>query len=69
MVSDEIRNAILQWRFITACPLLVAALTCSAKSSDSNDDAGMSSTPSPSASWHYRDYLLYNALPTATMSN
>jgi len=66
MVSNEIRNAILQWRFFTACPLLAAALTCNAKSPEiaagSNTDVITTSSPG----WNYRDYLLYNAPPSAT---
>lgn len=68
MVSEEFRNAILQWRFFTACPLLVAALTCNAKSPDGNDDAGSPASPS-SSNWHYRDYLAYNALPSNATFN
>lgn len=66
MVSDEIRNAILQWRFFTACPLLVAALTCHAKSSETANDVSAAEATSASPSWHYRDYLLYNAPPSIT---
>ncbi len=68
MVSYEIRNAILQWRFFTACPLLVAALTCNARSPDEAEDANIVETkPSSLPNWHYRDYLLYNALPSAAL--
>lgn len=65
MVSDEIRNAILQWRFFTACPLLVAALTCNAKSPDATDDIDPVKSNPTLPDWHYRDYLLYNAPPSA----
>ncbi len=69
MVSNEIRNAILQWRFFTACPLLVAALTCNAKSPDATDDANAAGTIATSPNWNYRDYLLYNAPPSAAAFN
>jgi hypothetical protein len=69
MVSDEIRNAILQWRFFTACPLLVAALTCHAKSPDETDRANASKANATIPNWHYRDYLLYSAPPSAISFN
>lgn len=68
MAGDEIRNAILQWRFFTACPLLVAALTCNAKSPE-GDDGNTVAANSTQPSWQYRDYLLYNAPPSAAAFN
>jgi hypothetical protein len=69
MVSDEICSAILQWRFFTACPLLLAALTCNAKSPDATDESATGGSAPASSNWHYRDYLLYNAPPSATAFN
>lgn len=65
MVGEEIRNAILQWRFFTACPLLVAALACSAKSPDAVEEGNASEANPAQPSWQYRDYLIYNAPPSA----
>lgn len=66
MVSDEFRNAILHWRFLTACPLLAAALACNAKSPESADDNSAADASSAQPSWRYSDYLLYNAPPSVT---
>lgn len=70
MARDEIRNAILQWRLFTACPLLAAALACHAKSAEAADAADTIEANAMIPNWHYRNYLLYSAPPTpATFSN
>jgi hypothetical protein len=66
MDGNGIRNAILQWRFFTACPLLVAALTCHAKTPDAADEIDPVKSSPTLPEWHYRDYLLYNAPPSTT---
>ncbi|PTU29047.1 hypothetical protein [Stenotrophobium rhamnosiphilum] len=61
MLDDDIRILVAQWRSLATYPLLVAALTCSAKCAHAADN----STATPR--WNYRDYLLYSAPPSPAM--
>jgi len=65
MGSNGIFNAVSQWRLLTTCPLLAAALACHLESAEaSTSDATISL-----ANWRYRDYLLYSAPPSFASFN
>jgi hypothetical protein len=63
MGKENFCSAILQWRSLTACPLLAAALACHVEAADAEENT------TPIASWHYRDYLLNNAPPSFATRN